>query len=210
MPRYRCVGAKRDEGEWSAISSSVLSENPIVMIDVQSDVSGQALPLLRRAPRSSKEPVDIGPEHRRRVIEIKERIKAPTFELALADDASAPPLVGHAPGMRELAPDPKRVAWVLIARQSELPRVKKRSDLPKKRAGGALALVDSFSVFFAGNLGEQPLRRHRADAKSQDLSATGEHDERNAHGQALGDLKGFHLIELNAFHSLGMRGLKLF
>jgi len=86
-----------------------------VIIGVKIQVQLQTLGPLGRAPGAPKEPVDVGANHRAGVIEIKERIKATAFELALTHDTAAPSFYSRVVHFLKMRSDPIRIFWVLVA-----------------------------------------------------------------------------------------------
>ena len=70
---------------------------------------------LRGTPGSPKEPIDVGSEHRRRMVEAKERVKHHAFQLPLANDAASLAFDCLVPSVWELGLNPGRVFRILVA-----------------------------------------------------------------------------------------------
>jgi hypothetical protein len=85
-----------------------------VIIDIKGDVICEALDLFARAPGSSKETIDVGPEHRAGVIERKHRIKAFVPKLALSCHGSPSTWNSNVSPAREVLSNPHRIVRILI------------------------------------------------------------------------------------------------
>ena len=95
-------------------SQKLLLHPPIVRLDVELDVSRQAIRSFGGAPSPPEQAIDIGPEHRGRVIEGEERIEEDLFEFSLSHDAAALALKGLVPRSGKAGADPARVGGFLI------------------------------------------------------------------------------------------------
>ena len=85
-----------------------------MVADVNAQVIDQPLARLARAPGPSKEPVEIGPQHRAGVVEREKRIKADLFELPLARDAAAPARCRAVPGQRMMGLEVPGIVRVFV------------------------------------------------------------------------------------------------
>jgi hypothetical protein len=164
--------------------------------DVDHQVLHQRTPLLGRAPGLSHEATDIGPEHRTRVIEGEDGVKPTLLELPLAHDAAPSAehrLVG---GFRKDLSHDAGITRVGIGGELDVLR-EVRADLPEESMKRLAAMIRSFSVSFAGNLGQGSFGWHRAGPESQDQAGLLIDYERHADRFTLRMFKGLELIELN-------------
>ena len=118
-----------------------------MVLNIERDVRLEALRILGGAPGLTKQPIDVSPEHRSRVIEGKDRVKSDLFELALADDTAVAPLDGCVAATWKMGFDPLGIVRVLIA-HDERSGGNARSKLFEKFHCGFRPIVISFAVFF--------------------------------------------------------------
>lgn len=166
-----------------------------MVVGVDREVQSEALGFFGRAPGFSKEPVDVRAQHRRRVVEGKERIKAAAFELIKPNHAAAATLDGRVSGVCKMRMDPRRIFGIHVAQDPG--RWREKWPEPGPELGGdAGAIVFSWTVLFDRNSGQKSLCGHASHSKSKDLATARLNDERNAERQAARVLEALHLVKL--------------
>jgi len=181
-----------------------------VKLGIEKQVGSEPVRAFGRAPGFAEHAIDIGPNHRCRVIEGEERIKPPTLELPLSSNAAALPFDGVM-DVGTLVPgrlDPGRILGVLVRKDPNTgsePFLEAREEA--HGCGGPVVLAGS--VLPEGEFHQGALRGHGTDVQSQNLSSFGRDHEGNTQGQALGAFKAFHLVKLEGMKALSGERLQV-
>jgi len=162
----------------------------------------EAIRPFRSAPRSSQQTVDIGANHRSRVVKREERIPTSALEFALTDHTPSPTRRRFVLRLGELTPNPRWVLRVLIGQDVDL-GVNGRQNLLPKLAHLHGSLVDPRPVFSHRYSSERSVSRHLGHAEAQDLAAPRLDNQRDTQGQALGSFKALHLVKLKILQRTG-------
>ena len=123
-----------------------------MVLHIKAEVIDQPLPRFARAPGPSKEPVEIGSQHRAGVVERKERIKTDLFEFPLTRDAAPTPGRRPVSGHRMVSLEVPGIVRVFVRKPVGRGRDQGLETI-KKRVPALAPEVRPGSVFLEGDLG---------------------------------------------------------
>ncbi len=132
-------------------------------------MNGQAIGLLGRTPSFSKQAIDVGSQHRSRVVKGEDRIKTTAFELSLSRYTATPSLCRLVVTIRKIFLNHAWVVWVHVGADLSS-GVDMRANNFKELSPRMRALIDSRAVLFPGDRCEFSLCRHLYNLKTNDPS----------------------------------------
>lgn len=156
----------------------------------------EAAKYLGRAPSSSEQSIEIGPQHRTGVIQTKNWIEPAPLEFSLSNNTSPLALERTVLTIRKVLTDIGLVVRILI-------RLNQRIfghtgfELLKKLPTLAFSVIRAMAVFLARSLGQKALGRHTRDAKTQDQSSLLLYRQSEGDRLTFAMFKGFHIVKLH-------------